>query len=70
MRIVIAYEASVGSIASITSDEQFGSDIKDSFALNVVSVLDASGSNGKNYNVYVKDLATAQATGTKYQITI
>lgn len=70
MRIVIAYEASVGSIASITSDEQFGSEIKDSFALSVVSVFDASGSNGKNYNVYVKDLATAQATGTKYQITI
>lgn len=70
LRIIIAYDAAVGSIASITSDEQFGSEIKDSFVLNTVSVLDANNANGKNYNVYVKDLASAQANATKYQITI
>ena len=70
MRVVIAYETTIGTIASITSDEQFGSEIKDSFTLKVVSVNDASGANAKDYNVYVKDLASAQSSATKYQVTI
>lgn len=70
MRVVIAYETTIGTIASITSDEQFGSEIKDSFTLTVVSVNDASGANAKDYNVYVKDLASAQSSATKYQVTI
>ena len=70
MRVIIAYDTTIGTIASITSDEQFGSEIKDSFTLNVVSVNDASGANAKNYNVYVKDLAAPQGSTTKYQVTI
>ena len=70
LRIVLAYEASVGDVASITSAEEFGSEIKDSFTKSVVSVLDASGANGKDYNVYVKDLAGAQGTDTTYTVTI
>lgn len=68
MRVVLAYESSVGEVASITSAEQFGSEIKDSFALQKVQVNDASGANPKEYNVYVKDLAAAQANATTYSV--
>lgn len=70
MRVILAYDASIGAVSSITSDEQFGSEIKDSFVLQTVSVNDASGANPKEYNVYVKDLASAQGSTTKYQVTI
>lgn len=70
MRIIVAYQSSIGDISSITSDEQFGSEIKDSFVLSKVSVTDASGNNGIEYNVYTKDLASAQVNATKYQVTI
>lgn len=70
MRIIVAYQSSVGDISSITSDEQFGSEIKDSFILSKVSVTDASGSNEIEYNVYTKDLASAQVNATKYQVTV
>ena len=69
-RVMLAYEASVGAVSSITSAEEFGSEIKDSFTMSVVNVLDASGANGKDYNVYVKDLAGAQSTATTYTVTI
>jgi len=70
LRVVLAYEASVGAVASITSAEEFGSEIKDSFVMSVVNVLDASGDNGKDYSVYVKDLAGAQGATTTYTVTI
>ena len=40
------------------------------FAFLTVSVNDASGANAKDYNVYVKDLASPQGSTTKYQVTI
>lgn len=70
LRVVVAYDASIGAIASITSAEQFNSEIKDSFTLQTVQVNDASGANPKAYNVYVKDMAGAQASGTTYTVTI
>ena len=70
LRVVVAYDASIGAVASITSAEQFNSEIKDSFTLQTVQVNDASGANPKTYNVYVKDMAGAQANGTTYTVTI
>lgn len=71
LRVVIAYDASVqANITSITSDEQFGSEIKDSFVKQTVEVEGKDGYAAKTYNVYVKDLAAAQGTTTAYQVTI
>lgn len=70
LRVVVAYDASIGAVSSITSAEQFNSEIKDSFTLQTVQVNDASGANPKTYNVYVKDMAGAQANGTTYTVTI
>lgn len=70
LRVVVAYDASIGAVASITSAEQFNSEIKDSFTLQTVQVNDASSANPKTYNVYVKDMAGAQANGTTYTVTI
>lgn len=70
MRVVIAYDASIGAIASVTSKEEFNSEISATFDLFTVAVADASGSNAINYNVYVKNLAEAQQTATTYTIVI
>lgn len=70
IRVVIAYPASIGDIASVTSSIEFGSEIKDSFDKNVVSVNDASGANAINYNVYVKDMAEALDAATTLTIKI
>lgn len=70
LRIVLAYEASVGAVSSITSAEEFGSEIKDSFVLSTIDVNSASGDNAKSYNVYVKDLAGAQENATTYTVKI
>lgn len=70
LRVIIAYEASIGAVTSITSSEEFNAEIKDSFQLLSVQVADASGTNAVNYNVYVKDLASAQEGATTYTVTI
>lgn len=70
LRVIVAYEKTVGAVASITSAEEFGSEIKDSFVLQEVEVNAANGENAKTYNVYVKDLAGAQGTTTTYTVTI
>ena len=69
-RIIIAYDQSIGDIASITSAEEFGSEIKDSFNKQTVLVEGVNSYTGINYNVYVKDLASPQAIATTYTVTI
>ena len=70
VRVALAFESSVGEVSSITSVEQFNSEIKGSFDLHKIQVNDASGANPKEYNVYVKDMADAQASATTYNVTI
>lgn len=70
LRVVLAYESSVGEVASIKSVEQLNSEIKSSFDLYKVQVNDASHVNPKEYNVYIKDLASAQVNATTYNVTI
>lgn len=70
MRVVVAFDATLGNVASITSAEEFGSEIKDSFTAMTVQVDDAAGANPITYNVYVKDLATAQENTTTYTVKI
>lgn len=70
LRIVLAYEASVGDVSSITSAEEFGSEIKDSFVQYTVNVEGANNYEGVDYYVYVKDLASEQGTATTYTVTI
>lgn len=69
-RIILAYDASIGDVASITSAEEFGSEIKDSFVKSNVNVEGANAYSAISYNVYVKDLAAPQANATTYSVTI
>lgn len=69
-RIIIAYDATVGDIASVTSREEFGSEIKDSFNKQSVQVEGANKYKAIAYNVYVKDLGKPQANATTYDVTI
>ena len=69
-RIILAYDASIGDVASITSAEEFGSEIKDSFVKSNVNVEGANAYTAISYNVYVKDLAAPQGTATTYSVTI
>ena len=70
LRVILAYPATIGAVASITSAEEFGSEIKDSFVLSTASVEGANSYTGINYNVYVKDLASPQVNATTYSVTI
>lgn len=69
-RVILAYDASIGDVASITSAEEFGSEIKDSFVKSNVNVEGANAYSAISYNVYVKDLAAPQANATTYSVTI
>ena len=70
LRVILAYPSTVGVVTSITSAEEFGSEIKDSFALSTVNVEGANSYTAIQYNVYVKDLASPQVTATTYTVTI
>lgn len=69
-RIVLAYDATIGDVASITSAEELGSEIKDSFVKQNVDVEGANSYSAISYNVYVKDLANPQENATTYTVTI
>ena len=51
-RVVFAYPATLRDVNSVKYVEGFGAEIKSSFTLTTVSVVDASGSGAVNYKVY------------------
>ncbi len=69
VRDIIAFDASIGTLKEVTSKVQGGYPITGNFVLQTVEVLDASGNNGKTYNVYVYDHVALSSEDT-YTITI
>ena len=64
VRDIIAFDASIGTLNDVTSKTQINSSIRGNFVQQTVEVLDASGSNGKTYNVYVYDHAALGSEDT------
>ena len=70
IRLVFAYQASLGDVASVQDVNGMNAEVKTAFTKNTVSVEGAAGYTGVNYNVYVYDLAEAVTTPNTYKITL
>ena len=70
IRVVFAYPASLGDVASVQDVNGMNAEVKTAFTKNTVSVEGAAGYTGINYNVYVYDMAEAVTTPNTYKITL
>ena len=70
IRIVFAYPASLGDVASVQDVNGMNAEVKTAFTKNTVSVEGAASYAGINYNVYVYDMAEAVTTPNTYKITL
>lgn len=70
IRLVFAYPASLGDVASVQDSNGMNAEVKTAFTKNTVSVEGANSYAGVNYNVYVYDMAEAVTTPNTYKITL
>ena len=70
IRVVFAYPASLGDVASVQDVNGMNAEIKTAFTKNTVSVEGAASYQGIDYNVYVYDMAAAVETPNTYKVTL
>lgn len=70
LRVVFAYPASLGDVASVIDVNGMNAEIKTAFTKSEVTVEGANGYTGIAYNVYVLDFAAANDAANTYKITL
>lgn len=70
IRVVFAYPASLGDVASVQDVNGMNAEVKTAFTKNVVSVEGANSYTAVEYNVYVYDMANAVTTANTYKVTL
>lgn len=70
LRVMFAYPASLGDVASVIDVNGMNAEIKTSFTKSTVNVEGANAYTAIEYNVYVLDYANANDAGNTYKITL
>ena len=70
IRVVFAYPATLGDVASVQDVNGMSAEIKTAFTKNTVTVEGAASYQGIEYNVYVYDMAEAVETPNTYKVTL
>ena len=70
IRLVFAYPASLGDVASVTDTNGMNAEVKTAFTKSVVQVEGADSYTAVDYNVYVYDMASAVDTANTYKVTL
>lgn len=70
IRVVFAYPASLGDVASVQDVNGMNAEVKTAFTKNTVTVEGAASYQGIEYNVYVYDMAEAVETPNTYKVTL
>ena len=70
LRVVFAYPASLGNVASVKDVNGMNAEIASAFKLSKVTVEGANGYTGIEYNVYVTDMAEPNDKQNTFKVTI
>lgn len=70
IRVMFAYPATLRDVTSVQDINGMNAEIKSAFTQNIVSVDGVNEYVGKDYKVYVMDMASANDTANTYKVTI